>query len=79
MLNDEQDATLEITPFADQAGELRYSYIANLGNIIEVGWLQDGNEVSEIIREFRKKTDKSESYLHVRMGKIREGTPSLNL
>lgn len=71
-MNDEQDATLEITPYADQHGELRYSYIANLGNIIEIGWLQDGNEVSKTIGEFRTKTGKLGMYLQVRVNKIRE-------
>ncbi len=72
MTTEKPDATLEITPFADKAGELRYSYIAQYSDIIEIGWLQDGNEVSKTIGEFRNKTGKMELYLQVKVNKIRE-------
>ena len=72
MNNEQPDATLEITPFADKAGELRYFYIAKYLDIVEIGWLQDGNEVSKTIGEFRNKTSKMGLYLQVKVNKIRE-------
>ena len=71
-MTNEQDGTLEITPYADGAGELRYFYIAKYLDIVEIGWLQDGNEVSRTIREYRDKTGKMELYLQVKVNKIRE-------
>jgi hypothetical protein len=72
MTAEKEDATLEITPYADTAGELRYFYTATYGDIIEIGWLQDGNQVSKTIGEFRDKVSKMDMYLQVRVNKIRE-------
>jgi len=58
-------ATLDITPYEDQAGELRYRYQAEIGEITEIGQCDDGYQVSAIIQELRDKAERKGYYLQV--------------